>query len=97
MDLIRKTKLGKVEGFSDGTVNRWFGIPYGLPPVGERRFKRSAEAESWEGVKKCLKMSPRPYDFLDGMMKKMGKLKRKKKVLIVSCLKGKERNGLSFF
>ena len=73
MDLIRKTKLGKVEGFSDGTVNRWFGIPYGLPPVGERRFKRSAEAESWEGVKKCLKMSPRPYDFLDGMMKKMGK------------------------
>lgn len=72
-DLVRDTRLGKVTGFADGKVNRWFGIPYGLPPVGERRFKRSVEAQPWKGIRECTKMSPRPYDFLDGMMKKMMK------------------------
>ncbi|MBQ1331992.1 MAG: carboxylesterase/lipase family protein [Lachnospiraceae bacterium] len=68
MTLIRQTAQGPAEGFSTGRADCWFGIPFAKPPVGELRFKRAREPQSWEGVRACTEMGPRPHDFLAGPM-----------------------------
>ena len=45
MNLIAQTKYGPVEGFAEGGIRRWFGIPFAAPPVGEKRFRRAQEPE----------------------------------------------------
>ena len=51
MSLTIKTQYGKVRGFEDNGLYKWFGIPYAAPPIGELRFKRTAPCTPWEGVK----------------------------------------------
>ena len=48
---IVHTTEGRIVGFSDGKVDRFFGIPYAGPPVGELRWKAPVEASSWQGVR----------------------------------------------
>lgn len=62
-DLIITTKYGKVQGFEENRIVKWFGIPYAKPPVEELRFKRAQEPEPWTGIKTCLEMGRRPYQF----------------------------------
>ena len=62
-ELIINTKYGKVEGFVEDGVSRWYGIPYAKPPIGDLRFRRAAECEPWKDVKKCTKFGGRPYQF----------------------------------
>jgi len=55
---IIETKQGKVQGIQDTNWNgrRYYafrGIPYAKPPLGERRFKKSVPAATWEGVKEA--------------------------------------------
>ena len=61
--LIVNTKFGKVEGFIEDGVTRWYGIPYAKPPIGDLRFRRAKECEPWKDIKKCTKFGGRPYQF----------------------------------
>lgn len=45
-----ETKLGTVVGREHDGVEQYLGIPYALPPVGERRFHAPAPPEAWSGV-----------------------------------------------
>lgn len=47
------TLSGVVEGASSGAVDRFLGIPYAAPPVGDRRWRPPAPAGSWRGVKEA--------------------------------------------
>lgn len=46
------TNLGKVIGFNakfeDHTLDVFYGIPYGKPPVNERRFRNTTLVEKFE-------------------------------------------------
>ncbi|OUM62250.1 hypothetical protein PIROE2DRAFT_11506 [Piromyces sp. E2] len=64
MVVIVETKYGKVEGFTEKGINKWFGIPYAEPPVGELRFRRSVPHAAWEGVKPCKKFGSKPIQFM---------------------------------
>jgi len=53
---------GKLQGtFNDATKIRSFkGIPYALPPVGERRWKEPEAPANWQGVRKADHFSHMP-------------------------------------
>jgi len=64
MELIVETKYGKVEGFTEKGINKWFGIPYAKPPINELRFRRAQPPDAWEEVKSCKKFSKRAIQFM---------------------------------
>lgn len=71
MELLVNTKKGAVKGFEDNGICKWFGIPFAKPPVGDLRFRRAVEADEWDGVIECNKMSPKPYQFAGGKFEKL--------------------------
>ena len=72
-NLLINTKYGKVQGFQENNINKWYGIPFAKPPIHELRFKRAQSPEPWQGTKECTKMGNRPYQFTDEkILKKMG-------------------------
>lgn len=52
------TKSGPVEGYDDGGVSIWRGIPFGAPPVGDLRFRAPRAAAPWNTTKKCQLQKP---------------------------------------
>lgn len=52
------TRQGPVRGRERNGVGLFAGIPYAAAPVGERRFKPPAPAESWTGVRDCTRFGP---------------------------------------
>ncbi|UXR82430.1 carboxylesterase family protein [Staphylococcus sp. IVB6214] len=50
--VIVQTTLGKIQGIQNEKSDSFKGIPYALPPIGERRF-RHAElwTQTWEGIR----------------------------------------------
>ncbi|MDO4264531.1 MAG: carboxylesterase/lipase family protein [Deinococcus sp.] len=42
---------GTVTGFVQGGVQRWMGLPYAAPPVGERRWKAPQPLPRWDGTR----------------------------------------------
>lgn len=46
-----QTSQGALEGVAQGTVEAFLGVPYALPPVGERRWRPPAPAARWDGVR----------------------------------------------
>ena len=48
-----KVQQGWLQGYVDGNVKVFKGIPYAAPPVGPRRFKHPEEPEKWRGVRKA--------------------------------------------
>ncbi|KAK6194671.1 hypothetical protein SNE40_000263 [Patella caerulea] len=50
--VIRDTRLGKVKGYVHtvkdiGETERYFGIPYAAPPVGDLRFEKPIDHDGW--------------------------------------------------
>jgi carboxylesterase type B len=41
-DLIVETRYGKVQGYEQGLISVWKGIPFAQPPTGERRCLSAA-------------------------------------------------------
>ncbi len=52
--VISKTNFGQIKGYRDNGVNIFKGVPYAGKISGERRFRRPAPLEPWEGVKETL-------------------------------------------
>jgi para-nitrobenzyl esterase len=48
---------GLLEGFEEGGIGHFFGIPYAAPPVGDLRWCPPASPERWEGVREAKKFS----------------------------------------
>ena len=49
-----------------GPVRQFLGIPFGKPPVGERRFCAPEVADSWDGVLDASAFGPDPIQAVDG-------------------------------
>jgi para-nitrobenzyl esterase len=60
------TKNGVVEGNLDTRtgVQKYFGIPFAKPPVGELRWKAPQPVGNWQGVKETKDFGPRPVQKL---------------------------------
>lgn len=56
-------KYGILEGFKEDGLNKWFGVPFAKPPVGELRFRRAIECEKWVETKECKKHGNKPIQF----------------------------------
>ncbi|MBN3583638.1 carboxylesterase family protein [Algoriphagus aestuarii] len=56
-----KIKNGIIEGSFDtkSGIQKFFGIPFAKPPVGELRWKAPQALENWSGVKKTMNFGPR--------------------------------------
>ena len=55
------TKNGIIEGNYDtkSGIQKYFGIPYAKPPVGDLRWKAPQPLDNWSGVKMTKKFGPR--------------------------------------
>ena len=51
MGVVVETSKGRIEGVERGGHVAFLGVPFGAPPVGERRFKAPLPAEPWDGVR----------------------------------------------
>lgn len=58
--VIRRTLAGPVEGLSNGGVERFLGIPYAAPPVGELRFALPALPNTWSEPRAAIAHGPTP-------------------------------------
>ena len=56
-DLIVETRYGKVQGYEQGSISVWKGIPFAQPPTGERRFRAPQPPEPWTGVREATAFS----------------------------------------
>jgi para-nitrobenzyl esterase len=52
--VISDTSFGKIKGYRENGVNIFKGVPYAGKVSGERRFRRPAPLESWDGVKDTI-------------------------------------------
>ncbi|MCW8195291.1 carboxylesterase family protein [Proteobacteria bacterium 005FR1] len=52
------TPQGKLQGQSEHGVNAFKGIPFALPPIGERRWKPAEPAPKWQGVRLAEQYGP---------------------------------------
>ncbi|MFE5410363.1 carboxylesterase/lipase family protein [Microbacterium sp. NPDC056569] len=62
---VVQVSAGAVRGTRHGGLDRFLGIPYAAPPVGERRFRAPEPASPWEGERDAATFGPtapqRPY------------------------------------
>src|SRR5688500_9958830 len=56
--VVRRIVSGDLRGVTNGCVLRFLGIPYAMPPVGERRFREAQAAEPWSGVREATDPGP---------------------------------------
>lgn len=64
MSVIVSTPYGKLEGFEEDGLNKFYGIPFAKPPVGELRFKNAQEPEPWGGVRQAKAAAKNPMQVL---------------------------------
>ncbi|MGR3811691.1 carboxylesterase/lipase family protein [Jiulongibacter sp. NS-SX5] len=57
-----KIENGLIEGNYDTKtgIQKYFGIPFAKPPIGELRWKAPQHLDNWEGVKITKEFGPRP-------------------------------------
>lgn len=61
-----KIKNGTIEGLYDTKtgIQKYFGIPFAKPPIGELRWKAPQAVDNWSGVKETKEFGPRPVQRL---------------------------------
>jgi para-nitrobenzyl esterase len=70
MGVIVETVSGKIEGERRGSHERFLGIPFAAPPVGERRWRAPEPAPQWSRVRPAVHFAPsapQPPSALPGM------------------------------
>jgi para-nitrobenzyl esterase len=53
-----RISVGELSGTREGRVDRYVGIPYAAPPIGEHRFAEPVPAPAWEGVRDATRTGP---------------------------------------
>ena len=51
--LVVRTESGPVRGVHNGAVDAFLGIPYGAPPVGDKRWRPPQPAQSWNDTREA--------------------------------------------
>ncbi|KAM4663289.1 cholinesterase-like [Discoglossus pictus] len=68
-DTVVEIKQGKVSGIQlsvlSGSVTAYLGIPYGEPPTGAHRFKKSEPRKPWQGIHKATEFGKSCYQYKD--------------------------------
>jgi para-nitrobenzyl esterase len=59
-ELIVKTGRGAVRGRNEQGVAAFKGIPFAVPPVGQRRFAAPVPPQPWDGIREVGAFSPTP-------------------------------------
>ena len=49
---------GQVQGYAEGRLRVFKGIPYAAPPVGQARWRAPAPAPAWQGVREARDFGP---------------------------------------
>ena len=52
-----KVRQGWLQGYTQGSLKVFKGIPYAAPPVGELRFRQPRDPGRWRGVRKAVQYS----------------------------------------
>ena len=55
-----ETTKGKIKGVQESGFQRFFGIPFAKPPIGELRFREPQPMDPWDEVKDTTKFGPIP-------------------------------------
>ena len=55
-----KTQYGVLEGFEQGGVKKFLGVPFAQAPVGELRWKAPQPVQPWEGVREAKQFGDDP-------------------------------------
>jgi para-nitrobenzyl esterase len=53
-----ETGQGRVEGLRVKGISEFLGIPYAMPPVGDRRWQPPVAAKPWKGVRRATQFGP---------------------------------------
>jgi para-nitrobenzyl esterase len=69
---IVETASGRVRGLTDQGVAIFKGLPYGAPPIGERRFMPAVRPDPWSGVRETTAYGPRAYQPFRPMIPEIG-------------------------
>lgn len=57
-DPVVRTAKGEVRGTRTGDIRRFAGIPFALPPFGDRRFALPEDVPAWDGVRDATAFGP---------------------------------------
>src|SRR5690348_10298835 len=57
-NVLVETQYGKVQGYEQGAISVWKGIPFAQPPTGQRRFRAPQPPEPWTDVREATSFSP---------------------------------------
>src|SRR5262249_38509577 len=60
------TKAGVLRGGCEDGVQVFRGVPYSVPPVGERRFRSPIPLERWQGERDATRSGPASYQINAG-------------------------------
>lgn len=52
-----RVREGWLQGYTDGKLKIFKGVPYAAPPVGELRFRHPVDARRWRGVRRAVEYS----------------------------------------
>lgn len=55
---ILNTKLGKIQGYLEDTIEIYKGIPYAKPPIGNLRFQEPQPKDRWDEIIDCTQFGP---------------------------------------
>jgi para-nitrobenzyl esterase len=59
MNVVVKTRHGKVRGSVADGVHTFKGVPYAAPPFGANRLRPPQPVEPWSGVRDALVYGPK--------------------------------------
>ena len=52
-----KVRQGWLQGYTDGRLKVFKGIPYAAPPIGENRFRKPQDPGCWRGIRQATAYS----------------------------------------